>query len=109
MSSAESTSPLRNQADTTLDEIKALLREAEQTLSRAGDNASDEVQDLRERLRGVLADGQAKVKDVAAAARRQAARADEAIRANPYQAIGIAAGVGLLAGYLISRSCNNRN
>ncbi len=101
--------PLSQQADSTVDELKALLREAESALSHAGDTASDEVQELRERLRDVLADGQATVKNLAAAARRQAAKADETIRANPYQAIGIAAGVGLLAGYLISRSCSNRN
>jgi ElaB/YqjD/DUF883 family membrane-anchored ribosome-binding protein len=30
-------------------------------------------------------------------------RADGAIRENPYQTIGIAAGIGLIAGYLLSR------
>lgn len=101
--------PLSQQAESTVEELKALLREAELALSQAGDTASDEVQVLRERLRDVLTDGQATVKDLAAAARRQAVRADETIRTNPYQAIGIAAGVGLLAGYLISRSSNRRS
>ncbi len=98
-----SSSPLSQKADSTVDDLKALLREAEHALSQAGDTATDEVQALRERLRDVLADGQATVKNLTAAARRQAARADEAIRENPYQAIGIAAGIGLLAGYLITR------
>ena len=100
--------PLHDQADSTVDDLKALLREAEVALSQAGDTASDEVQALRERLRDVLEDGQETVKNLTAAARRQAARADEAIRANPYQAIGIAAAVGLLAGYLITRSSSRR-
>jgi ElaB/YqjD/DUF883 family membrane-anchored ribosome-binding protein len=43
------------------------------------------------------------VKSVAKAARRQASRADDVIRAKPYHAIGIAAAVSLIAGYLIAR------
>ncbi|MBC7365401.1 MAG: DUF883 family protein [Undibacterium sp.] len=98
---------LSDQADSTIEELRGLLAEAEQALSSAGDAATDEVQALRERLRGVLAEGQATLKNVTAAARRQAARADETIRENPYQAIGIAAAVGLLAGYLVSRNCSD--
>lgn len=104
----KSSANLADSADSTVEELKGLLAEAESALSQAGDSASDEVQALREKLRGVLADGQTTLKNVTAAARRQAARADEVIRENPYQAIGIAAGVGLLAGYLISRSCSDR-
>ena len=106
--SKKSSATLGDSADSTVEELKGLLAEAEHALSHAGDAATDEVQALREKLRGVLADGQTTLKNVAAAARRQAARADEAIRENPYQAIGIAAAAGLLAGYLISRRCADR-
>lgn len=78
-------------------------------LSEAGDQASDKVVALRDRLRDALAEGKDVMKDIASTARRQAAQADEVIRANPYAAIGVATGLGLLAGYLISRSCCTRN
>ena len=39
-------------------------------------------------------------------ARKQAARADDAVRSNPYAAIGIAAATGALVGYLVGRNCN---
>lgn len=101
---SESSTP--NQADATVDELKALLREAELALASAGGQATDEVHALRDRLRDVLANGKETVKNLTASARRQAARADELIQENPYSAIGVAAGVGLIAGYLIARSCS---
>ncbi|MBL9187088.1 MAG: DUF883 domain-containing protein [Opitutaceae bacterium] len=109
MSSSKSTATPRNQADTTAEDLKTLLHEAEQALSRAGDNVSDDVQALRERLRDALANGQATMKNLTAAARRQALQADETIRSHPYQAIGVAAGLGLLVGYMISRGCGTRH
>jgi ElaB/YqjD/DUF883 family membrane-anchored ribosome-binding protein len=91
----------------TVDDLRNLIREAEQALGAAGGYATDEVQALRERLRDVLADGQSKLRNLSEAVRRQAGRADEVIRANPYQSIGAAAGLGLIAGFLISRSCSS--
>jgi ElaB/YqjD/DUF883 family membrane-anchored ribosome-binding protein len=95
----------RSQADATAEDLRELLREAELALSDAGVQATDKVAELRERLRDALEQGKDTVKNLAASARRQAAHADELIHENPYAAIGIAAGVGLIAGYLISR-CN---
>lgn len=100
-------SSARDQAESTVEELKSLLREAELALSNAGEQATDEVHALRDRLRSVLAGGRDTVKNLAAGARRQAVRADELVHENPYAAVGIAAGVGLIAGLLISRSCSN--
>lgn len=94
---------------TSVEELKALLREAEEALGNSDSGASDDVQDLRERLRDVLAEGQSTMKNLSDTFRRQAARADEAVRAKPYQTIAIAATVGLLAGFLISRSGSRRS
>ncbi len=93
-------------ADVSVEELKDLLHEAEQALGDIGSYTADEVHALRDRLQSVLADGKITLKNLVAAARRHAGHADEAIRANPYQTAGIAAGVGLLTGYLISRSCS---
>ncbi len=101
----KSSPSLRSQADATAEDLRDLLREAELALSDAGVQATDKITDLRERLRDALAEGKDAVKHLTASARRQAAQADEMIRENPYAAIGVAAGVGLIVGYLISR-CN---
>lgn len=99
----------RSQAEATADDLRELLHEAELALSDAGVQATDKVTALRERLRTALADGKDTVKHLAASARRQAAKADEMIHENPYAAIGIAAGLGLAVGYLISRcNCDRR-
>jgi ElaB/YqjD/DUF883 family membrane-anchored ribosome-binding protein len=56
-----------------------------------------------ERFKATLAGLQARAKDVAGAVRRRAVQTDKKIRAKPYHALGIAAGAGIVAGYLISR------
>jgi ElaB/YqjD/DUF883 family membrane-anchored ribosome-binding protein len=82
--------------DTSVGSLKSLLAEARTAISDVGSHASEDIQALRDRLR-------AQVKTVAKAARRQASRADDVIRAKPYHAIGIAAAIGLIAGLLIAR------
>lgn len=95
-------------ADSTLDELKGLLAEAEKALSSANGEASEEVDALRGRLRDALDEGKASARRALDYAKEQAAHADEAIHTHPYAAIGIAAGVGLLAGALLTRCACKR-
>ncbi|HZZ20715.1 MAG TPA: hypothetical protein VFE25_15170 [Opitutaceae bacterium] len=95
------TSDINETTDTTLQELRALIREAEEALGSSGDD--DQIDELRERLRDAVAQGQSMLSNLSDSVRNQAKRADSAIRENPYQTIGIAAGVGLIAGYLLSR------
>ncbi|HEY5227349.1 MAG TPA: hypothetical protein VIJ19_02355 [Opitutaceae bacterium] len=88
-------------AETTMDELKALIREAEEALG--ADGTDDQIDELRERLRDAVSQGENLLSNLTNKVREQARRADGAIRENPYQTIGIAAGLGLLAGYLLSR------
>lgn len=88
----------------SIEDLKELLREAEGALGSTADGENDEIQALRERLRAALDDGQNRIAHLAASARRKVARADAKIRANPYQTIGIATGIGLLTGFLLCRS-----
>jgi ElaB/YqjD/DUF883 family membrane-anchored ribosome-binding protein len=76
--------------------LKSLLAEARTAISGVGTHASEDLQALRDRL-------QSQVKTIAKAARKKASQADDVIRAKPYHAIGIAAGIGLIAGLLIAR------
>jgi ElaB/YqjD/DUF883 family membrane-anchored ribosome-binding protein len=104
MTDSTDTATVSEQAGTSVEDLKALLREAEQALGSGTAGDSDEIQELRERLRDVLADGKMTLKNVSDAVRRQATRADEMVRSKPYQTIGAAAALGLLAGFLISRN-----
>jgi ElaB/YqjD/DUF883 family membrane-anchored ribosome-binding protein len=88
-------------ATSTIDELKALIREAEEALGHSGDD--DQIDELRDRLREAVSDGETMLHNLTANVKKQAQRADQAIRANPYQTAAIATGIGLLAGFLISR------
>ena len=90
----------------TADDLKALLHEAELALSNTADKAGGKFDELRTRLRTALHNSKDSIERLRAEAARHARQADQLVRANPYTAIGIAAGVGTLVGILISRSCN---
>jgi len=101
------TAPVNDPSNTTIDELKALIREAEQALGASG--GGDQVEELRERLREAVANGEHLLQNLTAKVREQAKRADDAIRANPYQTAGIAVAVGLLAGFLLSRRLSHHD
>ena len=90
-------------ADNTVEELRALIREAEAALNSTSGNVNGDLDDLRERLREAAAEGRSMLNNLADTVRRQAGRTDQAIRENPYQSIGIAAAAGLIAGFLIFR------
>ena len=69
-------------------ELREVAREAEALLQATADQTGARVEELRERA-----------KDALAAARG----IDEQVRKNPWAAVAIAAGVGLLLGLLLSR------
>lgn len=85
------------------DDLKALLRDAEQVLAGAGDVADEKVTELRQRMRAALDGSSDRLERLRETAREQADRADEYVRSHPYQSIGVAAAVGALIGILFSR------
>jgi ElaB/YqjD/DUF883 family membrane-anchored ribosome-binding protein len=88
-------------------DLKIVISDAEDllraTASTAGERvaaAREKVQDSLERAKVKLAE----VEDVILDHSKQAARAtDEYVRENPWRAVGIAAGIGVIIGMLISR------
>ncbi|MBA4136208.1 MAG: hypothetical protein C0518_02690 [Opitutus sp.] len=99
----------RNTSETTtpsdlLSDLRSLVVEAEQMMESSGtEYSADAVDALRARYEAV----QERLGVMYASAKKNvvagAKCTDEAIRSHPYQAIAIAAGVGLLAGVLIGR------
>jgi ElaB/YqjD/DUF883 family membrane-anchored ribosome-binding protein len=85
-------------------ELHALLAEAETMI---GDTAAEHPAEAVDSLRSRFADAQEHFADAYAGARKKvvdgAKSADAAIRANPYQSLAIAIGVGVLLGVLVGR------
>ena len=89
-----------------LSELRSLVIEAEKILGNdtSGSRRDSTVAALRERLEAA----QERLANFYEEARQKVAKGarvtDEAIRANPYQSLAIALGVGLAAGVLIGRT-----
>lgn len=90
----------------TADELRALLREAEQAL-RSGGQDGEDVAELLDRLRAAVGDDRPSLGQLREEALRRVRQADELVRENPYYALGLAAGAGALIGLLVARSCRD--
>ncbi|HVZ42856.1 MAG TPA: DUF883 family protein [Ramlibacter sp.] len=89
------------------DDLRTVIADAEQLLRHAVRDASQSYADARTRLEGSLktAKDELAVFEKAALERAMAgARATDAyVRENPWQAVGVGAAIGLLAGYILGR------
>ena len=94
-------------ASQLIDDLTAVIRDAEGLLRATAAQTGDRVEEIRARAEESLRQAKARlaiVEDQAMErARELAGDADEYIRGNPWQAVGIAAGVGLLLGLLMGR------
>jgi len=90
-----------------MQDLRVVVSDAEELLRATAGQAGEKVAVVRERIQENLA--AAKVRLVAAeeavvAKTKEAAKAtDEYVHENPWKAVGIAAGVGLIIGMLVSR------
>ena len=88
-------------------DLHTVIDDAEQLLRHAGRDAGREFDAARARLEDSLHAGKARLEAaehaVADGARRAGRAADGYVHHNPWLAIGVAAGVGLLAGLLAAR------
>jgi ElaB/YqjD/DUF883 family membrane-anchored ribosome-binding protein len=93
--------------DKLVQDMKVVIADAEDLLRATANQAGEKISVARERIQDSL--HQAKVKLAEAEAMvteraKQAARyTDEYVHENPWRAIGVAAGIGLLLGLMISR------
>ena len=88
-----------NEKDTLAEDARALM-------TATADVTGVKVGEARKRLAAALGSA----KEIAGRVRDQAVEgaqaADKTVRENPYQAIGIAFGVGALLGYFVMRRCS---
>ncbi|MFT6589214.1 MAG: ElaB/YqjD/DUF883 family membrane-anchored ribosome-binding protein [Rhodoferax sp.] len=95
------------QKDKLMGDLRVVIADAEELLRMTADEAGEGAADIRGRVEAKME--QAKVDllhlQVAAVAKARAAghATDEFVHENPWKAIGISAGIGLVVGLLISR------
>ena len=89
-------------------ELNQLAEDAHALLAATAGVAGEKVGEARQRLTAALDRAKAMAGQVRDKAVAGAKVADETVRANPYQAIAIGIGAGLLAGYLLGRRCSSK-
>ena len=84
-------------------ELRAIADQAEDLLEAQGKDLTEKTREIRDRLAGALSTTQETLETLETQAAAGIKAADRAIRSHPYQSIGIALGLGLIAGLLIKR------
>jgi len=84
-------------------DFKVVVQDAEALLKATAGEVGEKAREARTRLSASLQNCKASLHKVEEKALAGAKVADKAIREHPYQSIGLAFGVGLLIGVLVSR------
>ena len=96
-----------NSKQKLVSDMKIVVSDAEEILRATAGVAGEKMVDLREQIADRLHDAKMRLADAEAALvdkTKAAVRAtDDYVNDNPWQAVGIAAGVGLLLGIIIGR------
>lgn len=97
----------RLSAEQLVDDLAAVIRDAENLLRATASQTGDRVDEVRARAEESVRAAKARLagveQEALERARVIATDADQYVRGNPWQAVGIAAGIGVLVGLLISR------
>jgi ElaB/YqjD/DUF883 family membrane-anchored ribosome-binding protein len=98
---------LESNLKTVRTDMKTLIQDAQELFREATSSTGLKAEELRSKGLTLLDTAMAKAQDVQAAAletsKELAGEADDYVRENPWRAVAISAGVGLLVGLLISR------
>jgi ElaB/YqjD/DUF883 family membrane-anchored ribosome-binding protein len=90
-------------------ENENLVEDAQALLSATAQVGGEKIDQARKRLAAAIEKAKEAWSNVQDKAVAGAKATDKAIRANPYQAVGVAVGVGLLVGYLLGRRCSSKD
>lgn len=89
--------------DRLIEDLKAIARNAEELLKSSADEVGEKTCEARARLTAALESAKAACHRLEQNAVAGARATDRAIREHPYQSAGIAFGLGLLIGVLVTR------
>ena len=94
-------------ADQLIADLQAVVRDAENLLKATAAHAGEKVDAARSRAEETVRKARERMSEVEqealAKAKELAGDTDSYVRQNPWQAVGIAAGIGLLLGLLVRR------
>ena len=94
-------------AEKLVTDFKVLIADTEDLLKASAGSAGEKLADARVKAQQALADARAnlaRAETVAVERARVGARiVDDSVRENPWAAIGIATGIGLLVGWMLGR------
>jgi ElaB/YqjD/DUF883 family membrane-anchored ribosome-binding protein len=99
---------MSKQTTTTSHDLGALAEDVRALIAATADVASEQVTEARKRLASALSSGKDILECVRDKAVEGARATDTAVRDHPYEAMGIALGVGALIGYLGASRCSHR-
>jgi len=103
----ETQAPARVSGEKLGSDLKTVLADVEALLKQAANSTGQQAVELRERAAENLHRASMRLSEARVAAaeksRVAARRADDWVHANPWAAVGAAAGVGFLLGMLVSR------
>lgn len=93
--------------DELVSDLKSVVNDAEALLNATSTQTGDKIQAVRARAEESLRQAKARLTEIEQEAIRRAKEiadaTDEYVRDNPWQSVGIAAGIGLLLGVLLGR------
>lgn len=93
--------------DKLVQDLKTVMHDAEALIRATSNQTGEKIQEVRARAEESLRQARVRVTQVEDEALRRAREVadatEEYVRDNPWQSVGIAAGVGLLIGLLLSR------
>lgn len=101
------TDNVQSARDKVVDQFSSVLTEAEDMLKRAANETGDKAKDLRAQVEAKLLAAKLQLQELQGMASdraKEAARVtDDYVHDHPWQVIGIAAGIGFVAGLLMNR------
>lgn len=93
--------------DQLVADLKTVMQDAEALLKATSTLTGEKIQEVRARAEESLRQAQTRLTEVEEEAMRRAREiaeaADEYVHENPWQSVGIAAGIGLVLGLLLAR------
>jgi len=93
--------------DQLVSDLKSVVNDAEALLNATSTQTGDTIKTVRARAEESLRQAKARLTEIEQDAMRRAKEiadaTDEYVRDNPWQSVGIAAGIGLLLGVLLGR------
>jgi ElaB/YqjD/DUF883 family membrane-anchored ribosome-binding protein len=94
-------------ADKLMGDLHTVVRDAEALLKATASQTGEKIQEVRSRAEESVRQAKERLASVESDALKRAQvladEAEEYIRDNPWQVVGVAAGIGLVIGLLISR------